>query len=409
MGRRKETDAMDPHGDADPIALLRVESRDEMVEISADQKVARLAAAVAIMNEAVELDMRVASLKDDLKEAKQRAEAKHAEAEAVVRDANDGKMRQEYPIIVEPHPTHPAEIIEWRVPDGVVAADILNITVVPAEGQSLLDAHIAAREAQGCVQIQIRAMTAAELDAVDKARQIPLGIETAPQPRAADEGGDEQVAAQESAPPTWRIAIGPDGPWLGNFAAAPGGQLYDVAGFTPVDHPEGAPVEPTDRNGETVGLLLSNNSGEAPWYILHPDGRREHVNCDGEHVAFLDPVDDAKNGGEEPAEDDEKAQEEGGDEGDDNAPEPVAPVKADPPPVVPAVGSTFDRVASLIAGLKHGQTMSKAEIAKYLEKHPDDVDKALKKLRDDGKAVVVGKKRGARWGRSEAASATFSA
>lgn len=403
MGRKKEeTDAMDPHGDADPIALLRVESRDELVAITAEQKAQRLTAAVAIMDEAAALDLRVASLKEDLKEAKQRAEAKHAEAEAVVRDANAGKMRQEYPIIVEQHPTHPAEMIEWRVPDGVAAADILNLTVDPAEGQSPLDAHIAAREAQGCVQIQIRAMTAAELDAADKARQLPLGIETAPQPRAPGDGGDELVAAQEPAPATWKISIGPDGPWLGDFAAAPGGQLYDVANFTPPDHPEGAPVEPADRNGETVGMLLSDTSGEAPWYILHFDGRREHVNFDGEHVAFLEPVDTAASGGEEPTDD----KEEPADDDDNSASGPVAPPArpAAPAAAAPKPGSTADRVASLIAGLKHGETLTKAEIAEKADSHKDDVGKALDELIESGKAVKVGQKRGTRYGRSEAAA-----
>ncbi len=196
MARKKVDEPVNPAAPPE-ISLLRVEERTERVSITPEQKVERMTAAAAVFSEAAVLDTEVSSLSETLKAAKQRAAAKHDEGERIIMDAQQGTMAQPYPVIVERHPTHPAEMIVWRVPDGVMAAEVLDLT---EEG----DARLAAREAQGCTLVETRAMWPEELAlsaVVDHAHQnptlpIPLDpVEAAEGLAAGEQPTDEEIAA----------------------------------------------------------------------------------------------------------------------------------------------------------------------------------------------------------------------
>ena len=119
--------------------------------------------------------------------------AKHEEGERLVADAANGTSLAPFDVLVERHPTRPFEVIEWRPPDGVAAADILELT---EEGE----ARMAAREAQGCVIYQTRAMSSEELalaEAEDHARRNP----ELPLAAAAEEETGATPAAENDATP----------------------------------------------------------------------------------------------------------------------------------------------------------------------------------------------------------------
>src|SRR5581483_6708711 len=84
------------------------------------------------------------------------------------------------------HPTHPTDMIVWRTPDGVPPAEVLDAEL--PEGQE----RIAAREAQGCIQIEVRAMFPDELELAaveDDARLNP------PLPFGGSGGGTDGTPA----------------------------------------------------------------------------------------------------------------------------------------------------------------------------------------------------------------------
>lgn len=151
------------------VSLRRLEERQERKPITPEQVHERVIAAAAVLDEAQIFDSEVSTLKEKLKGAKQSAEAKHAEADRIVLDARSGTTLTPYPVIVERHPERPHEMIVWRVPDGVIAADILEL------GPEVTNQR-EAREAQGCMEVESRACTPEELDAAkreDWKRQNP--------------------------------------------------------------------------------------------------------------------------------------------------------------------------------------------------------------------------------------------
>ena len=187
--------ARSAHKPAEPVlaTILRVEAREERVPLTPEQAQERLRIASGVFSEARELDMSLALAKERVKELKQSAEAKHEEGERLVADAANGTSLAPFDVLVERHPTRPFEVIEWRPPDGVAAADILELT---EEGE----ARMAAREAQGCVIYQTRAMSSEELalaEAEDHARRNP----ELPLAAAAEEETGATPAAENDATP----------------------------------------------------------------------------------------------------------------------------------------------------------------------------------------------------------------
>lgn len=173
MARTKVTETPKPE-DTAPVALLRVEERNERVDITPEQKVERMKVAAGMMHEANALRDEAADLAERAKNKKKSSEAKREEAERVLFDADTGTMLKPYPVIVERHPVRPAEMMVWRVADGLTAAELLELE--PVEQPRTEEEHIAAREAQGCTLLESRAMTPDELavaQAEDHARANP--------------------------------------------------------------------------------------------------------------------------------------------------------------------------------------------------------------------------------------------
>lgn len=195
MARTKVTDAPKPEAPP-PVALLRVEERNERVDITPEQKVERMNVAAGMFHEANSLFDEASELADSAKNTKKSAEAKRAEAERVLFDAQSGTMLRPYPVIVERHPTRPAEMMVWRVADGLDASELLQVETA-MEGKLSEEEHIAAREAQGCTLLESRAMSPDEMavaQAEDHARANPSlpGVDLEP-PAATDgeEGAGE--------------------------------------------------------------------------------------------------------------------------------------------------------------------------------------------------------------------------
>lgn len=178
--------------------LLRVEERVERVPITAEQAKERMAVAAGMIQEAAILAMEHADLAAKAKARKQAAEAKQNESNRIVLDAQGGTMAAPYAVIVERHPTHPTEMVVWRPPDGASAQELLEATR-PTD-RDLFDW----REEQGCVQVEIRAMTPGELktrESVDQL-QLPLGVEiveVAPSPEK-DDGKASDAGVKKASP-----------------------------------------------------------------------------------------------------------------------------------------------------------------------------------------------------------------
>src|ERR1043165_3673994 len=90
-------------------SLTRLEERIERVPITDEQGRGRMTAAAAMIRAARARAVEAAALADRAKAKKKAAEAKHGEADQVILDAQHGTMVSPYPVLVERHPTHPAE------------------------------------------------------------------------------------------------------------------------------------------------------------------------------------------------------------------------------------------------------------------------------------------------------------
>jgi len=188
MARTKVTETPKPEAPP-PVALLRVEERNERVDITPEQKVERMNVSAGMFHEANALKDEAADYAEKAKNTKKSYEAKRAEAERVLFDAQSGTMLKPYPVIVERHPVRPAEMMVWRVADGLTAAELLELE--PVEQPRTEEEHIAAREAQGCTLIESRAMNPDELavaTAEDRARANPPlpGVDLDPPAMAGD-------------------------------------------------------------------------------------------------------------------------------------------------------------------------------------------------------------------------------
>lgn len=193
MARTKVTDAPKPEAPP-PVVLLRVEERNERVDITPEQKVERMNVAAGMFHEANALFEEAADFAEKGKNTKKSAEAKRGEAERVLFDAQSGTMLRPYPVLVERHPVRPAEMMVWRVADGLIPAELLELE--PTEEPRSEEEHIAAREAQGCTLLESRAMNPDELavaQAEDHARSNPSlpGVDLEPPTPEGEEGAGE--------------------------------------------------------------------------------------------------------------------------------------------------------------------------------------------------------------------------
>jgi hypothetical protein len=155
----RATETPKPQQPETEILLRRVEERIERIPLSPDQIQERMKAAAGVFAEAAVLDREVASARESLKDLKQRAASKHSDGEAIVADANSGTTAAPYPVIVERHPLHSAEMVVWRTPDGIEPASLIDALTAETDAE-----YTSAREAQGCTLVEVRAMTPDELD-----------------------------------------------------------------------------------------------------------------------------------------------------------------------------------------------------------------------------------------------------
>lgn len=197
MARKKPNEPAKPE-DRSPVSLLRSEERIERVPITAEQAQERMRAAAAILLTAQELDGELADLKEQVKDVKARAAAKHGEADRIVLDAQSGTMAAPFPVIVERHPSRPLEMNVWRVPDGVAAAEILELPV-----DLVGEARIAAREAQGCILLEARAMDPDELEQARSEDERRINPELPFEAPAADPSAIEQDWIDAGEPETF--------------------------------------------------------------------------------------------------------------------------------------------------------------------------------------------------------------
>ncbi len=177
---------------ANAISLRRIEERNELVPITADQVHERMQVAAGVIDDARVLDREAAEASALARTRKKAAEAKHEEADRIVLEARSGQMNQPYSVLVERHPTRATEMLVWRPPDGVAAADLLDAELPDGEER------IAAREAQGCILVEQRAMLPEELEiaeAEDHARQNPPLPFPSKRPRDDEEAEDGAAEA----------------------------------------------------------------------------------------------------------------------------------------------------------------------------------------------------------------------
>ncbi len=193
-----------------------------------------------------ELDDEASESASAARATKKRAEAKHEEVDRIILEAREGEAMEPHPVIVERHPARETEMIVWRTPDGIAAADLLEM---PIEGDL-----IAAREAQGCTLFDTRACTPEELDAIEREKQQALPL---PGPEMAD------VVADLLADP------------LAQPAAAQGAE--DVSAAAP------GPAEGSPRDEETgcPGIVAEGPDGPLGDVLCtQPPAKRGHGFCE---------------------------------------------------------------------------------------------------------------------------------
>lgn len=194
MTRTRVTETPKPEAPP-PITLLRVEERTERVDLDDAKKVERMAVAVGMLHTADALFDEAAELTDEAKNKKKSAEAKREEGKKVLFDAQNGQALQPYPVIVERHPVRPAEMLVWRVADGMAAGDLLELE--PTETPRTEEEHFAAREAQGCTLLETRAMSPEELEVAREADQGRLPFPEGGEPTAADAKTSDEPGNEE--------------------------------------------------------------------------------------------------------------------------------------------------------------------------------------------------------------------
>ena len=163
MARKKKDKGQTTTDSDEVVALTRIEERIEYVALTDAEKCERLESCAGIESSIGEVERKHALIADEAKALKAEIEVKCDELRRAVREAHEGTKGAAYPVLVERHPDHPAEMIVWRCPDGVEAKDIVHGMM--ADGSHIAEATIAAREAQGCVLVETRAMTGEELRA----------------------------------------------------------------------------------------------------------------------------------------------------------------------------------------------------------------------------------------------------
>lgn len=275
MARKAGNEEPKPES-TEPIALKRLEERNELVPITADQVHERMQVAAGVIDDARILDREAADASALARTRKKAAEAKHEEADRIVLEARSGQMNQPYTVIVERHPTRATEMLVWRTPDGVPASDLLD-SELPAD-----DERIAAREAQGCVLVEQRAMLPEELEIAeteDHPRQNP----PLPFPAKGRRVDDAVVAAEDAdGPEPAAINDAPDGDTEAAGAAAQAG--------------ESAGTGPTDLSPQRKGNRLDTNALARVRIVVGRLGSDESVSMaelserTGHHVDDLRPV-----------------------------------------------------------------------------------------------------------------------
>ncbi len=161
MAKKKPTEP--PTDKPTAISLApRVEAKTDTIKITADQAMAQINAAHAKYELANVYDREAMRYAAAAKEKKNQAEAARAEAQQIIDEAAVGTMTHPISTIVERHPTHEAEWIRWRLPEGMKAEDLLDAG--PVEGVERYDARLA----QGCIEWECFAMKPEEIDAVKR-------------------------------------------------------------------------------------------------------------------------------------------------------------------------------------------------------------------------------------------------
>jgi hypothetical protein len=256
---KKKTEITPPKPEGRPtlLSLVRVEERQERIPITAEQAQERFRVAAATIAEAQSLDRQASSLSTDARRAKKAAEAKHAEADQITLDAQNGTVLAPYPVIVERHPQHPTEMLTWRVPDGVAAAELLEVPLVPGED------HITQREAQGCALLETRAMSPEELEAArvedDKRKNPELPIDEKAGEKAAASG--DEVPERPETMPNWVKQLNDKG-WP--LCPGCGGDTLRSMGVPPkMAHIIGCEAEGCTWRAPKVDELLEGGGGDA--------------------------------------------------------------------------------------------------------------------------------------------------